>query len=88
MRFYGLWLFTHGGQKALAVMSSEGNEAVRRRIRDDEGAPSEAEPGRITIYFERIAGTLDRLISLHGIEVLDKPAWDARKAALGDAAKD
>jgi hypothetical protein len=69
-------------------MSTERDGAVRRRIRDDEGAPSEAEPGRITIYLERVAATLDRLLSLHGVEALDKPARDARKAALADVAKD
>ena len=68
-------------------MSTEGNGAVRRRTRDDEGMPSEAEPGRITVYFERVAATLDRLISLRDIETVDKPARDERKAAPGDAAK-
>lgn len=68
-------------------MSPDGNEAVRRRVHDDEGAPTESEPGRITIYYERIAGALERLISLHDIEVLDTPRWDATKAAI-DAPKD
>ena len=88
MRLYGLWLITHGGQKALAVMSPEGNDAVRRRGKDDEGEPTESEPGQITIYYERIAGALERLISLHDIEVLDKPRWDARKAEIAVERRD
>jgi hypothetical protein len=84
MEFYGLRGMSHSGQRALTVMSPEGNGAVRRRIKDDDVVVTEAEPGRLTVYYERIAGVLDRLISLHGIDARAKPRWDAKKTAIGD----
>ncbi|MSP83416.1 MAG: hypothetical protein EXQ94_10945 [Alphaproteobacteria bacterium] len=85
MKLYGLRGFTHGGQKTLTVMSPDGAKAALKAIRADDGVITEAEPGRLTIYFERLAGTIDRLISLNNIEVLDKPGWDAKKAEIGDS---
>jgi len=33
---------------------------------------------------EKREGALARLVEANGIIVLDKPAWDAKKRALGD----
>lgn len=45
-------------------MSATGGTSASGRIGEDEGVPTEAEPGRLTAYYERIASALDRLISL------------------------
>ncbi len=49
---------------------------------------TDAGPGRLTQYLEKRAGALARLIEAHGIIVLTKPDWDAKKAELGDAVLD
>lgn len=63
-------------------MSATGGTSVRERIGEDEGVPTEAEPGRLTAYYERIAGALDRLISLQDAGVADTPLPDSDKAKL------
>lgn len=86
MTIYGLLGYTHGWGKLITVMSPAGDTAARAAIdalEDDLWVV--AGEGQLTQYHARRGGALERLIAAHGIVVLDKPAWDARKAALGAA---
>ena len=67
-----------GARAALAVMAAGAGDNVA----------VQAGPGQLTYYLEKRRGALRGLIAAHGIVVLDKPAWDARKAELGPAVLD
>ncbi len=84
MIIYGLHGFNHGGAKALTVMSPEGASAALQAIAAGEDVITDAGAGRLSHYLEKRSGALARLIEAHGIIVLDKPDWDAKKAELGD----
>jgi hypothetical protein len=85
MIIYGLFGFTHGGAKVLTVMSPEGASAALRSIAGVEDVIIDAGEGRLTSYLEKRRGALARLIEAHGIIVLNKAEWDAKKAGLGAA---
>ena len=86
MVIYGLRGFTHGWGIVVTMMSPAGDSAVRAHI---EAGPNIITTGgggeQLTQYQGKRSGALDRLIEANGIIVLDKPAWDAKKAKLGDA---
>ncbi len=88
MIIYGLHGFNHGGAKALTVMSPQGAPAALRALAAGADVITNASAGRLTHYLEKRAGALARLIEAHGIIVLTKPDWDAKKAELGDAVLD
>ncbi len=104
MIIYGLHGFNHGGAKVLTVMSPEGAPAALRAlaagadvitnaggdVTTSAGGDviTNAGAGRLTQYLEKRAGALARLIEAHGIIVLSKPDWDAKKAELGAAVLD
>ena len=88
MILYGLHGFNHGGAKVLTVMSPEGAPAALRALAAGGDVITSAGAGRLTQYLEKRAGALARLIEAHGITVLSKPDWDAKKAELGDAVLD
>ena len=77
MTFYGLLGFTHNGAKTLTVMGPA--------IPPGDDVTVQAGAGQLTHYLEKRRGALKGLIAAHGIVVLDKPAWDAKKAELGPA---
>ncbi len=87
MIVYGLLGFTHNGGRTLTVMSPEGARAALAVIEAGVGAGAgiapHAGPGQLTHYQEKRRGALQDLIAAHGIQVLDKPAWAAKKAELG-----
>ncbi len=88
MILYGLLGFTHNGGRTLTVMSPEGAGAALAAMAAGGAAGCDdvvvqAGPGQLTHYLERRRGGLQALIAAHGITVLDKPAWDAKKAELG-----
>lgn len=87
MTLYGLLGFTHNGGRTLTVMSAKGASAALAAIPADGGVDGgvkvQAGAGRLTYYQARRRGALRELIAAHGIVVLDKPAWDAKKAELG-----
>ncbi|MCZ6447544.1 MAG: hypothetical protein O6831_04825 [Alphaproteobacteria bacterium] len=83
MILYGLLGFTHNGGRTLTVMGPEGTRAAP--LAGDDLAV-QAGPGRLTYYREKRRGALRELIAAQGIVVLDKPAWDAKKAELGPGA--
>lgn len=86
MTIYGLLGYTHGWGKLITVMSPAGDTAVRAAITvSADDLMVVADKGQLTQYHAKREGALERLIAAHGIVVLDKPAWDARKAALGAA---
>ncbi len=83
MIFYGLLGFTHNGGRTLTVMSPEGARAALGEIAAGPEIATHAGSGRLTHYQEKRRGALQDLIAAHGIQVLDKPAWAAKKAELG-----
>ena len=87
MILYGLLGFTHNGGRTLTVMSPEGARAALAAIAAQGaaggGVVAQSGPGQLTSYQEKRRGALQDLIAAHGIQVLDKPAWDAKKAELG-----
>ena len=85
MTIYGLLGFTHGWARVLTVMSPEGATAALAHVVAGADVQVSAGAGRLTQYFEKRDGALDRLIAAHGIVVLSKEEWTARKAELGDA---
>ncbi len=85
MTIYGLLGFTHGWARVLTVMCSAGTAAARAHVAAGDDVQVNAGEDRLTQYFEKRSGALDRLIESHGIVVLSKDQWDARKADLGDA---
>jgi len=85
MVIYGLRGFTHGWGIILTVMSPEGDSAVRARIVPGPDIVATEGDGQLTQYQGKTRGALERLIEANGIIVLDKAAWDAKKAELGDA---
>ena len=88
MIVYGLLGFTHNGGRTLTVMSPEGARAALGEIAAGDGVVTQAGPGQLTHYQEKRRGALQDLIAAHGIQVLDKPAWDAKKAELGPGVLD
>jgi hypothetical protein len=92
MILYGLMGFTHNGGRTLTVMSPEGAGAALAEIAaggaSGAGVAVQAGPGQLTYYLERRRGALRELIAAHGIVVLDKPAWDAKKAEFGPSVLD
>ncbi len=85
MTLYGLLGFTHNGGRTLTVMSPAGARAALAAMAAGAGEDVvvQAGPGQLTHYIEKRREALRGLIAAHGIVVLDKPAWDARKAELG-----
>ena len=84
MVIYGLYGFTHGWARVLTVMSPDGAAAAANQIVPGDDVETVAGGGRLTQYIEKREGALARLVAANGISVLDKPAWDAKKSALGD----
>ena len=85
MILYGLYGFTHGWATVLTVMSPSGATAARRHLEAGDGVIAKAGESRLTQYRARRDGALEGLIEAHGIRVLSKPEWDAKKAELGEA---
>ncbi|MEM7223695.1 MAG: hypothetical protein AAF495_11985 [Pseudomonadota bacterium] len=85
MTIYGLIGRTHSWGRLLTVMSPAGNEALMAAIQTVEGLEVVAGPGRLTQFHEKRGGSLQALIQANGIQVLEKPDWDAKKAELGAA---
>lgn len=89
MRIYGVLSITHHGwSKVLTVMCADGREAALAFIRSGEGIEVRAGPGRLTQYHGLTTGHLDRLIARHGILLLSRAEWNAKKAELGPAVLD
>jgi len=87
MTLYGLRGWTHHGwEQTLTVLSPSGViEALRHMSRID-GLRTVRRPGNLTRYHEIRAGSVNALIERYSIEILDRGAWETRKAELGEAA--
>ncbi len=66
-------------------MSPSGASATLRHVEAGDDVTTKAGEGRLAQYSARRDGALEGLIEAHGIRVLSKPEWDAKKAELGDA---
>jgi hypothetical protein len=85
MTIYGLLGYTHGWNKLVTVMSPEGDSVVRAAIATAaEDFWVVTGDGLLTQYHAKRRDVLERLIAEHHIIIVDKPAWDAKKAELGD----
>jgi len=82
--FFGLFGFTHGWAKILTVMSPQGATATVGAIGDRAGVVSQIAEGKLPQFYEQREGALDRLIEEHGIVILNRNEWDARKKELGE----
>lgn len=82
---FGLLGFSHGAAKVLTVMSPRGVGAVLTAVTAGDDVVVEASLGHLTRYYEKRQGALQRLAAAHGIEILSKPQWDAKKAEFGGA---
>ena len=83
MELYGLYVWTHHGWgTVLTVMSPEGADAAFAHIETDVDIIASGGDGSLPRYMGRRSGVLEKLIARYGIRVLDKPAWDAKKAEL------
>lgn len=85
-RLYGLMGFTHGWAKVLTVTGAgpEGGAAALARLGRPDGVEVLAGDGALPRFLEKRRGALQRLVAEHGIVVLDRAQWEARKAAGGD----
>jgi len=81
---FGLFGFTHGWGRLLTVMSPQGANAVMETIGAASDVVLQRHEGKLPQFHEKRDGALDRLIEKHGVVVLDKADWDAKKAALGE----
>lgn len=80
---YGYLGFTHGWAQVLTVMSPAGVEAAWQNVTaDDDDVTIYGDRTQLPQYHEKRAGALQRMIDRHGIEVVEKPEWDALKARL------
>lgn len=85
---YGLRGFTHGWANILTVMSPAGAKETMRSLGQPEGVVAAFREGALPRFREQRPGALDRLIESHGIVLLEKPEWDAKKEELGAAIYD
>lgn len=82
---FGLFGFTHGWAKILTVMSPQGASAVLRTLQGNDDVIVQSGDGRLPRYQEKREGALLRLAGAHGIVILTKTEWDARKVELGES---
>jgi hypothetical protein len=82
---FGLYGFTHGWARILTVMSPQGATAVLQVVPGNDDVTVQSDDGQLTRYQEKREGALSRLVDGHGIVILTKNEWDARKAKLGKA---
>lgn len=87
MTLYGLYGFTHGWAKVLTVMGPDGAAAIAAHIDTGNDIIAVTGQGRLPLYQEKREGALAALVSRYGVTVLDKAAWDAKKAELGAAVR-
>lgn len=86
MTIFGLLGFTHGWARVLTVLSPQGSAQILEVVQAGEDVVVKAEPGRPIQYVERRSAGLADLVARHGIIVLTKDQWDAKKAEVGEAA--
>ena len=84
MTVYGLKGFTHGWAATLTVMSPHGASRALRKMGPGDAIITRAGAGRLTHYLEKRSGALDRFIHEHGVVILSKAEWDAKKIELGE----
>ncbi len=83
MRMYGVLSITHHGwSKVLTVMCDRGRGAALACIQPGDGIEVRAEAGRLTQYYGQTTGHLERLADRHGIIMLSRADWNAKKDEL------
>jgi len=85
MTLYGLRGWTHHGwEQTLTVLSPAGLTEALLYMQSTDGLRTVQRPGNLTRYHEIRAGSVAALIERYGIQVLDREAWETKKAELGD----
>ena len=84
LELFGLYGFTHGWARILTVMSPQGASMVLRTVPGNDDVIVQSGDGQLPRYQEKRDGALVSLVNAHGIEILSKTEWDARKAELGE----
>jgi hypothetical protein len=82
---FGFYGFSHGWARILTVMSPQGATAALNAMPGNDDVAVQSGDGQLTRYQEKREGALERLVGEHGIIVLTKPEWDARKQQFGGA---
>lgn len=87
MTIYGLLGFTHGWARVLTIMSPEGSARALAALGEPADIAVQADEGALPRLYEKRGGALQRLVEAHGIELLERPAWEARKREMEGAEK-
>ena len=83
MKIYGLLGFTHGWARIMTIMSPEGSERALAALGQPPDIAIQAGEGdALPRLFEKRGGALQRLVESHGIELLERPEWEARKREI------
>ena len=83
MKIYGLLGFTHGWARIMTIMSPEGSARALAALGQPADVTVQAGEGEaLPRLFEKRGGALQRLVEAHGIEVLERPEWEARKREI------
>ena len=82
MTIYGLLGFTHGWARVMTIMSPEGSERALALLGEPEDIAIQVGEGALPRLYEKRGGALQRLVEAHGIEVLERPQWEARKREI------
>ena len=83
MELYGYFVWNHHGwAKILTVLSPQGGDAAFDYIEVGEDIIAKGGDGRLPQYQEKSGKALENLIARYGIKMLNKAAWDAKKAEL------
>lgn len=85
MKIYGLLGFTHGWARVMTLMSPAGNAPVLDLLGQPEDVTIQADDGALPRLMEKRSGALQRLVEKHGIELLERPEWEARKKEIEEA---
>jgi len=83
MKMYGLITYTHFSQKVLTVMGPRGASEIRKHLSVGPDLIDEANRTGLPRLLEKCDGALQSLVHTHGIILLNKTAWDQKKAQLG-----
>ena len=86
MTIYGLLGFTHGWARVLTVMSPEGSARLLAALGTPADVSILAGDGALPRLLEKRGGALQRIVEAHGIEVVERPQWEALKRQIGEAA--
>ena len=84
MQLFGFLTITHFSQRVMTVMCSDGVQASLAAIDPGADVIVDAGPGRLPRFLEKREGALQQIAQTYDIQMLDRVAWEAKKAELGE----